>query len=140
MQYFVYAGSKHRRLVFRQEPMYGSEDFSVALSYAKNRYAADETYVHRLIFNIRKAAGPDDVDLAIKRSGRSYESEGWLSQGDSIRDAAVRRILESWGFDGAVNIWDFGFDGPEEIQVLVVFDASRQVEVPDKEPFYVSRR
>ena len=135
MLYEVFHGSRDRILKLTRSPMYASRDLGVAVSYAKNRHSADVTYVHRLIFDIKKAATGADIMAAMERTGG--EPADLLSVAHALSYKRVLSFLRGMGFDGAVDVVDFSFDGPEEVEVLVVFDASSQVELVDQDPYMV---
>jgi hypothetical protein len=118
--------------------MYASKDQEVAISYAKNRYSTNVTYVHRLIFDIKKAATGEDVMAALEETGG--QPSDLLSEAHALSYERILSLLKRRGFDGAIEVRDFAFDGPEEIEVLAVFDAFWQVELVDPEPYMTLKR
>lgn len=133
MLHKVFHGSRHRQLELSRSVMYASRDLKVAVSYAENRYPHKLTYVHRLIFDVKKPATGGDITQAVQDSG--VDPSTLLSEADALSHKRVTSLLRDRGFDGAVDIWDFAFDGEGEVNALVVFDAFYQAELVDLEPY-----
>lgn len=125
-QNMVYHGGAQKltREKLKNDLLYLSTDYNFSAGYSTQRSGASEPQVTSGIILINNPAPADIVEQVASKLGFTTDS---YSQAELVEKGEVANELRKMGYDGALRLWDFGFESDfDEALVDIVFDAKRQ--------------
>lgn len=125
-QNMVYHGGAQKltREKLKNNLLYLSTDYNFSAGYSTQRSGASEPQVTSGIIFINHPAPAQIVEHVASKLGIDTNS---YSQAELVEQGEVANELRKMGYDGALRLWDFGFESDfGEALVDIVFDAKEQ--------------